>query len=122
MSEIFMKIKFKMARIVPAPFKVFTPFVAFVVTGCVSVANYRTNLQTWVGQSEQVLEETWGAPTSIQQFGNVRQITFIRNNGAEVFNGYWQPRVQSLYCTTTFSIENGIIIQARYIGNECVSY
>lgn len=60
MSEIFMKIKFKMARIVPAPFKVFTPFVAFVVTGCVSVANYRTNLQTWVGQSEQVLEETWG--------------------------------------------------------------
>lgn len=122
MNKIFVKLKFKLAGIIPTLFKLFTPVIAFVVTGCASVANYQANLQTWVGQNEQALEQTWGAPTSIEQAGNVRQITFISNDGTEVFNGYWGPRVQSLYCTTIFSVENGIIVQARYEGNECVSY
>ncbi len=121
-SKIFIKIKLKLAAPFSLHLKVLTPFLAFVVTGCVSVANYQANLQTWVGQSEQALVQTWGTPNLIQQLGNVRRISFLRNNGTEVFNGYWGPRMQSLYCTTIFSVENGIIIQASYEGNECVSY
>ena len=96
--------------------------VALALAGCADVANYQANLQTWVGRSEQTLEATWGAPTSITQNGNVRQVTYIRNDGTFVAGSYWGPRVQSLFCTTTFSIINGLITQAQFEGNECVAY
>lgn len=96
--------------------------VVLVLVGCADVANYQANLQTWVGRSEQTLEATWGAPTSVTQNGNVRQVTYIRNDGTFVAGSYWGPRVQSLFCTTTFTIVNGLIAQARFEGNECVAY
>ena len=96
--------------------------IALVLAGCADVANYQANLQTWVGRSEQTLEATWGAPTSITQNGNVRLLTYIRNDGTFVSGGYWGSRVQSLFCTTTFSVVNGLIAQAQFEGNECVAY
>ena len=96
--------------------------IALVLAGCADVANYQANLQTWVGRSEQTLEATWGTPTSITQNGNVRLLTYIRNDGTLVSGGYWGPRVQSLFCTTTFSVVNGLIAQAQFEGNECVAY
>ena len=92
------------------------------LAGCADVANYQANLQTWVGRSEQTLEATWGAPTSTTQNGTVRLLTYIRNDGTFVAGGYWGPRVQSLFCTTTFSVVNGLIAQAQFEGNECVAY
>ena len=63
-----------------------------------------------------------GAPTSTTQNGTVRLLTYIRNDGTFVAGGYWGPRVQSLFCTTTFSVVNGLIAQAQFEGNECVAY
>ena len=39
----------------------------------------------------------------------------------EIAGGYCESRVQSLICTTTFSIVNNVIVQAQFEGNECVS-
>jgi hypothetical protein len=105
--------------------KLLKMLVCCVVLGlasCADVTNYQANLQTWVGRSEQSLEASWGTPTSITQNGGVRRVTYIRNDGTMVSGGYWGPRVQSLFCTTTFSIVNGIIAQAQFEGNECVAY
>jgi hypothetical protein len=103
-------------------FKVLWCCLVLAIVGCADVANYQANLQTWVGRSEQSLEASWGAPTSITQNGYVRLLTYIRNDGTVVAGGYWGPRVQSLFCTTTFSIVNNVIVQAQFEGNECVSY
>jgi hypothetical protein len=102
--------------------KLLVACLALVLTACADVANYQANLQTWIGRSEQTLEATWGAPTSITQNGDVRLLTYIRNDGTFVAGGYWGPRVQSLFCTTTFSVVNGVITRAQFEGNECVAY
>lgn len=93
-----------------------------VLTGCESVANYQANLQAWVGQSEQNLEASWGPPSSIVLSGDFRLISYIRNDGAFIQGGYWAGRVMPLYCSTTFTIQNNIVIQAQFVGNECQSY
>jgi hypothetical protein len=97
--------------------------IAFlVISGCASVANYQAELQTWVGQSEQNLEANWGNPSSITLSGNLRLITYVKNDGVYVSGGYWGRTVVPLYCTTIFSVENGVVIRAQFQGNECTAY
>ena len=90
--------------------------------GCSSVANYQATLQNWVGQSEQSLEAGWGAPSSVVISGPTRYLTYARNDGAYVQGGYWGRTVTPLYCSTVFLIQNNLIIQAQFQGNECTSY
>jgi len=93
-----------------------------VLVGCASVANYQAELQTWIGQSEQSLESAWGMPSSIAFNGDLRLLTYFQSDGSYVTGGYWNRTVTPLYCTTTFSVQNGIVIQAQFAGNECASY
>lgn len=102
--------------------KAATLIILLTLLGCASVASYEETLQTWVGQSEQSLEASWGAPTSITQSGDTRLVTYIYNDGTLVVGSYRGPRVVSLYCTTTFSVVNGLITQANFQGNQCVAY
>lgn len=95
--------------------------ILVVVVGCADVANYQANLSAWIGLSEQALVSSWGAPTLVSQNGNVRLLTYIRNDGTYISSTYWGPRVQSLFCTTTFTILNDVIKQAQFEGNECVA-
>lgn len=96
--------------------------IVIILVGCQSVANYQANLQAWVGQSEQNLEASWGSPSSITMSGDLRLISYFQNDGAYVQGGYWAGRVMPLYCNTTFTIQNDIVIQAQFVGNECQSY
>jgi hypothetical protein len=95
---------------------------SMLVFGCSTVANYQANLQTWVGQSEQALELGWGAPSSIVISGSIRYLTYAKNDGMYVQGGYWGRTVTPLYCSTVFSIQNNIVVQAQFQGNECTSY
>ena len=92
------------------------------LVGCSTVANYQENLQSWVGQSEQALEAGWGAPSSIVISGNIRYITYAKNDGVYVQGGYWGRTVTPLYCSTIFSIQGNVVVQAQFQGNECTSY
>lgn len=93
-----------------------------LICGCATVANYQANLKTWVGQSEQNLQTSWGAPASITQNGNITEFTYVQNDGEYVNGGYGRRWATPLYCTTTFSVQNGIVIGAQFQGNECKSY
>ena len=97
-------------------------YAAMMLVGCSTVANYQANLQTWVGQSEQGLEASWGIPSSIVISGPTRYLTYARNDGTYVQGGYWGMTVTPLYCSTIFSIQNNVVIQAQFQGNECTSY
>jgi hypothetical protein len=95
---------------------------AFFLAGCASVANYQANLQTWVGQTEQALEAGWGVPASIVINGPTRYLTYARNDGVYVQGGYWGRTVTPMYCSTVFTVQNNVVVQAQFQGNECVSY
>lgn len=95
---------------------------AILLAGCSTVANYQANLQTWVGQSEQALEADWGAPSTIVISGPSRYLTYARNDGVYVQAGYWGRTVTPLYCSTVFTIQNNVVVQAQFQGNECTSY
>lgn len=95
---------------------------AILLAGCSTVANYQANLQTWVGQSEQALEAGWGAPSTIVISGPSRYLTYARNDGVYVQGGYWGRTVTPLYCSTVFTIQNNVVVQAQFQGNECTSY
>lgn len=95
---------------------------AILLAGCSTVANYQANLQTWVGQSEQALEAGWGAPSAIVISGPSRYLTYARNDGVYVQGGYWGRTVTPLYCSTVFTIQNNVVVQAQFQGNECTSY
>lgn len=95
---------------------------AVFLLGCSSVANYQANLQTWVGQTEQNLEAGWGIPSSIVISGPIRYLTYARADGTYVQGGYWGRTVTPLYCSTVFLIQNNVVIQAQFQGNECTSY
>jgi len=92
-----------------------------ILAGCKSVANYQSELQVLVGQSEQQLESQWGIPSSIVLSGNIRLLTYYQNDGAYLAGGYWGRRVVPLYCNTTFTVQNGVVIQAKFVGNECTA-
>lgn len=92
------------------------------LAGCASVANYQANVQAWVGQSEQALEASWGLPASIVINGGARYLTYARNDGVYVQGGYWGRTVTPLYCSTVFTVQNNIVVQAQFQGNECTAY
>ncbi len=97
-------------------------FVTVFLLGCSTVANYQAALQQWVGQSEQSLEAGWGMPSSVVISGQTRYLTYARNDGTYVQGGYWGRTVTPLYCSTVFLIQNNVVIQAQFQGNECTSY
>ena len=97
-------------------------FASILLIGCSTVANYQANLQTWVGQSEQALETSWGVPSSILVNGSTRYLTYAKNDGMYVQGGYWGRTITPLYCSTIFSIQNNVVVQAQFQGNECTAY
>ncbi len=87
-----------------------------------SVANYQAELQAWVGQSAQSLESSWGAPASMVQSGAAQIYTYTQSDGAYVSGGYWRGWATPLYCSTSFTVQNGVVTGAQFVGNECRSY
>lgn len=90
-----------------------------LLAGCASVAGYQNMLQSWVGSPEPRLLANWGVPTSIINEGTVKLLTYFKQEGVYV-TGYYGGWAQPLFCTTTFTINNGVVVNAQFRGNECV--
>lgn len=94
-------------------------FSGVLLAGCTSVAGYQNMLQSWVGSQEVRLLANWGTPTSVVNEGPVKLVTYFKQDGVYV-TGYYGGWAHPLFCTTTFSISNGIVVTAQFRGNECV--
>ncbi len=96
--------------------------VVVLSAGCSTVAGYQTMAQSWTGQTEQARVAGWGAPNGVSDAGGYRAITFTRFFGYQYaygYYGYGYAYPQS--CTTTFTLQNGIVLGSSFQGNSCTA-
>lgn len=116
----------------------------FLLAGCATTAKYQTILNNWQGARVQDLMNRWGNPQAVMKQPNghttylyTRQhiatvpspgapqtnLTYVGNtpilgNGFTPFSG----NTVTLYCHTLFEANaQGLILNARFQGNDCVS-
>jgi hypothetical protein len=119
-------------------------FICFVIallclSSCATTEKYNTMIRQWVGQDEDTLIASWGAPTSNYQTDQAKYLTYdnIRQNivpptpstvqvirqGDAVFTrpiagspGY----SYTTECRTTFTLQGKKIVNVNATGNACV--
>ena len=112
--------------------------VLCVLVGCVSAEKYTIMINQWVGQVEDALVATWGAPKSTYSTETAKYLTYenlkqnyipptpasvqVMRQGDAIFTrpipgtpGY----VYTTDCRTTFTIQNKRIVHANATGNSC---
>lgn len=118
------------------------PFAVMVcLVSCTNTKNYEANLDTWIGKSEKELVTAWGIPDKQYQLDqNTKMISYISRDTAVypgspstcfgtvsgntvVSNcgGSFPPTIQSYYCETIFTLDNGRISRWGHKGNNCRS-
>ena len=120
-------------------------FLLFVVA-CSSVSSsaYENELQSWIGKSEYRLYQVWGAPADVVYVTpNKKVITYVKTstkgsnapyenqlyyqgmgNNDSLWDKLFAPPAQKqtnwYYCNTSFIIQNGVIINYNFNGDNCV--
>ena len=100
--------------------------------------NYVRNVKAWVGHTPEELISQWGEPTQvISNQGSQYYIYMIHkdiglgemtgNGGINEENAVYplqNPQVYQadLFCQTTFVVQNGIIQNWSFEGNDCVAH
>ncbi len=115
-----------------------------LLMGCVSDQNaYNTQLQNFVGMSQETLYENWGMPTNeFYVAPNEKIVTYVEIDENGPINGNSQPyqgyevqyeaiqtpdygfpsdENQNYYCKTSFTITNGEITDYTFNGDDCVA-
>lgn len=121
-------------------------FLLFVgACSSVNSSGYGNELQNWIGQSEYRLYQTWGAPANVVYIApNKKVITYVKtsakgsntpyenqlyyqgmgNNDSlwdKLFGPPAQQQANWYYCNTSFVIQNGVIINYNFNGDNCVA-
>lgn len=111
-----------------------------LLIGCATTANYEKILNSWMGMSENSLVSSWGPPNNFYESGGTRYLTyaksrsgyvpgvapsyqtsFVGNTAYTTQVGGYPGFIYSANCSTTFTINNGVITSWRYEGNACRS-
>lgn len=119
-------------------FYCFIAMVLVSIGGCVS-QSYKTYLDQYTGLSEIDLHSQWGVPDKEYTEAGVRYLVYNkveqRNvmvqpaiyqpyfDGKNVHHRIVQPErwaLRDVRCTTTFSVEGGVVISSRYDGG-CIA-
>lgn len=105
---------------------------------------YGQSLQEWVGRPEFVLQETWGTPDNeFYVTPEEKVVTYVSysnkpvNGDSEPYAGYevYYPAISTpdfgfpdnsssnnfYYCKTSFTIQNGTVVDYSFNGDDCVS-
>ena len=105
--------------------------------------SYSNYLQKWMGKSEYQLYQSWGRPANVFYVSPYEKIlTYITTNssgsnspyGNEVYyegmgEEHWWDSIfgppeakqpQIYYCKTSFTVQNGIIVNLSFNGDDCV--
>ena len=103
-----------------------------------STSNYARQLRRYVGQSEMSLYQQWGSPDNVLQIspyskvvsytnyysapqgGNLQPYANEFNYGA-MNQGFMTENLDNYYCTTSFTIQGGVVTNYSYNGDDCVA-
>lgn len=114
-----------------------------LISGCATTAGYEKILNTWIGLSEEQLFEKWGVPDVIYQNNDKKYFVYNSQSSSYIpgvapsyystYNSFTNTittttyggmpgYTMNLYCKTTFILENGVISNWQWRGNNCVAY
>jgi len=121
-----------------ASHRLFAPLVALTLASCATVPDYNEVLKAYEGRAEIDLLRDWGAPSSSYQSDGskfltyqsqrnvlvpgvapVMTTTFVGNTGFTTTTGGIPPRTVGEWCTTTFEVREGRVVNSRWQGNDC---
>lgn len=112
--------------------------IVFSLAGCATTEGYERILRSFVGQSEQTLVRSWGAPDGAYESSGTKFLTYRRR--AQVMVPGVPPTYQTTYigntaytqpvggtspfmvnksCITTFEVVGGVVTSWRWEGNAC---
>ena len=100
--------------------------------------NYSRDLQKYIGESEMVLYEQWGAPDNVMRIsyndkvvsytnyysaplGGQRQAYAYGLNYGAMNQGFTAQNSNNYYCTTSFTVQDGIVTNYSFNGDDCVA-
>lgn len=110
------------------------------VTGCATTDGYAAVLQTYMGASERELIANVGPPQSVYEAGGTKYLTYssawqgqyggtapsyrttlIGNTAYSTPVGGTGPVTVTWACDTTFVIENQVVVNYSFKGNNCLA-
>jgi hypothetical protein len=102
------------------------------ISGCKTTTGYKQIMQTWQGATELELIRTIGAPNSTHTSNGIKFLVYDRSYTTKKSyyssydfdnyggSGYSYPIGGDTYsCITTYELENGIITNIKWVGNNC---
>ena len=106
-------------------------------TGWTSSA-YSRDLENYVGQSEMNLYQNWGAPDNVLQISPYSKVVSYTEyysspqggqvpayandfNYSAMWQGYTTENPNDYYCTTSFTIQGGMVTNYSFNGDDCVA-
>ena len=118
-------------------------FFTLLLCGCAnktiwSSGAYSDELQKYIGQSEISLYQEWGSPDNviaISPYNKVVSYTeyYAAPQGGQMFpyaqnlnykamnQGFTAENIRDYYCTTSFTIQNGVIASYSFNGDDCAA-
>ena len=109
-----------------------------VLTGCVTKQGHEDALSSWFGSTEEQLAESWGVPTSFYELDGKRYLTYSNSSQAMVGgtaptttndyygNAYTSPGMPPILvtsnCTIIMVVEDRLISEWKYEGNNCYDF
>lgn len=121
-------------------------FLLFVgACSSMNSSNYENELQNWIGQSEYRLYQAWGTPANVVYITpNKKVVTYVKTfakgnntlyenqlyyqgmgNNDSLWDQLFGPPAQQqsnwYYCNTSFVIQNGVVINYNFNGDDCVN-
>tara|TARA_Y100001970_G_C13778132_1_gene623963 strand:+ start:137 stop:526 length:390 start_codon:yes stop_codon:yes gene_type:complete len=112
--------------------------IVFALNGCVTRQEHEDVLSSWYGSTEEQLVASWGVPSSFYETDGKRYLTYNNSNQAMVggtpasttydyfgnayTSGGTAPYLITLTCNITMVVENGVINEWQYEGNNCYDF
>lgn len=114
--------------------------VALTLCSCATAGKYEAKMRALKGHSEKELVSIWGPPDGVYELDGARYLTysksgsfyipgqsptytttFFGNTASTNAYGGRAPMMISMNCSTTFTIEGGVVNHVRWEGNACKS-
>ena len=122
--------------------RVLLPFILlfslFALSGCVTKKEHEDALSSWFGSTEKQLIDAWGVPTSFYELDGKRYLTYSESSQAMVggtapittydyygnayTSGGTPPILVTSNCTIIMVVEDGLISEWKYEGNNCYDF
>lgn len=106
--------------------------LCFLFTACATEQGYRDYLNVYLEAPEEFLIDSWGAPDDTYNVGNVKYLSYGKNNVVYTpanYNTTFYGNSSNTFgynstpvyfsCKTTFKIENGEVVSYNFEGNNC---